>query len=584
MPDFDVRYGDSDKQPDWRRYDEPDKDDDEPLAKTPASVIEMLGFDPLEESEPKRASDAFRELVKALAKDKNGPSTLHKGMQFYHGLSVCIENKQGEQRFPGVNLPADYGFIKGIDGADGDSLDCYVGPSPESSNVYVVDQYDLGGKKFDEHKVMLGYHTQESALEDYKAGHNKSDVTFAALTPFTMPMFRKWMAMHNMTKPCARELRPVGDAEFKEEDHPRAKNGQFGSGGSSMPKGMEHVTKGSHKTVASFATALLGENKYSDANIAKAAQALFGGKTSTASIAWYKAQAKKKTPEGMAQAAAKQAGIKANNAFIAKATAHPMPAEQMNAALNKAEKAGYKTMYASGTKNDEKVFFRVSDVPEGLDSMEYVGKLLKKQGVIPNIVSKWDAKKPTPPNVQTIVMSEAEAVSYKADAYAKAYAKAEAEKSAPITETEELSKNMQQAIKHYTNGSYAALNANLRKGQPLDPEQATLAAELDAAIKKSKLAADTTLYRKMSHPEAFLGPNPKVGAVLIDNGFISTSKKSTLWSGDVKLTIKAKKGAAALDVQAMSLHRGEAEVMLPRGSMFKVLGIKGLELEVEYLG
>lgn len=94
---------------------------------------------------------------------------------------------------------SDYGFIEGV---DGDSLDVYVGPSPESSNVYVVDQYDLDGKHFDEHKCMLGYHTQESALEDYMARHNKSKTTFAAIAPFTMPFFRHWLATADLAKPC----------------------------------------------------------------------------------------------------------------------------------------------------------------------------------------------------------------------------------------------------------------------------------------------------------------------------------------------------------------------------------------------
>lgn len=150
------------------------------------------------------------------ATDEDGASSvthLAQQMMDYHALPVRIENKQGDKRGGMTpngrswqnNMPADYGFIVGVDGADGDSLDCYVGSSPESNNVYVVDQYTLGTtpKKFDEHKCMLGYHTEESALEDYRAGHHLSDQVFAAITPFTMPMFRKWMATADLTKPCS---------------------------------------------------------------------------------------------------------------------------------------------------------------------------------------------------------------------------------------------------------------------------------------------------------------------------------------------------------------------------------------------
>lgn len=149
-------------------------------------------------------------LSTSKATDADGASTLHKEMQMYHALPVRVETPAGQPREGKgwhVNMPAHYGFIEGINGADGDSLDAYIGNSPESNNVYVVDQYDLDGKKFDEHKCMLGYHTEDSAKEDYMLGHHKSSKTFASITPFTMPMFRRWMATHDMTKPCDSKVR-----------------------------------------------------------------------------------------------------------------------------------------------------------------------------------------------------------------------------------------------------------------------------------------------------------------------------------------------------------------------------------------
>lgn len=44
-----VHFGSVDRGPlDWRKYKDESLDDDEPLEKTPKSVIEILGFDPLE--------------------------------------------------------------------------------------------------------------------------------------------------------------------------------------------------------------------------------------------------------------------------------------------------------------------------------------------------------------------------------------------------------------------------------------------------------------------------------------------------------------------------------------------------------
>jgi hypothetical protein len=99
-------------------------------------------------------------------------------------------------------MPADYGFIDNVPAADGDNLDCYVGSEPESNDVYVIDQLKLDGKSWDEHKVILGCSTPETAEEIYRAGHHASDRTFGAMTRFSMPMFRRWMATHDMTQPC----------------------------------------------------------------------------------------------------------------------------------------------------------------------------------------------------------------------------------------------------------------------------------------------------------------------------------------------------------------------------------------------
>ncbi len=151
----------------------------------PAKVIK-------EENKVARAADAM-------------PSRTAEQMHLYHSLPVIIETpKDTMRRGDGwkTMMPADYGYIQGVTGADGAELDCYVCDCPESNNVYVVDQYQLDGKHFDEHKVVLGCHTQETALDTYMSGHHKSGRVFAAITPFTMPMFRQWMRTADLTKPC----------------------------------------------------------------------------------------------------------------------------------------------------------------------------------------------------------------------------------------------------------------------------------------------------------------------------------------------------------------------------------------------
>lgn len=124
----------------------------------------------------------------------------------FQGLQIAIETPQGTRRNgPGwqVEMPADYGFIDGVMGADGDELDCYVGPSRDSSQVFVVDQLSLDGKSFDEHKVMLGFGNQREAENAYRAGHHRSAEVFSAITPMTMREFKAWMRSGDLTEPAA---------------------------------------------------------------------------------------------------------------------------------------------------------------------------------------------------------------------------------------------------------------------------------------------------------------------------------------------------------------------------------------------
>ena len=97
-----------------------------------------------------------------------------------HGLDISVENRKGSTRSGrdgggkrwSVVMPADYGYIKRTEGADGDHVDCYVGPDRSSTHAFIVNQRDARTKKFDEHKVMLGYRSEAEALRDYVRAFN----------------------------------------------------------------------------------------------------------------------------------------------------------------------------------------------------------------------------------------------------------------------------------------------------------------------------------------------------------------------------------------------------------------------------
>ena len=67
-----------------------------------------------------------------------------KGHVRLHGMDISIENPHGSERSGvgkdgkpwSVTMPASYGYVRRTEGADGDQVDVYVGPEPESDQVF----------------------------------------------------------------------------------------------------------------------------------------------------------------------------------------------------------------------------------------------------------------------------------------------------------------------------------------------------------------------------------------------------------------------------------------------------------------
>lgn len=188
-------------------------------ASSPQKVLREVGKEKKQE-EPKTPAineDGIKAIAKAdkpalfrgQAADGDGPSDTAYDV---HGLTCVIETPKGfsrhgkdEQGRPWKQvMPAHYGYIAGRQGADGDSLDCYVGDSPGSEWVYCIDQAVLGNrKKFDEHKVMLGFASQGDALRAYRAGHHRAADVYLDFTPMRVSDFKEWLTTANVKKPCS---------------------------------------------------------------------------------------------------------------------------------------------------------------------------------------------------------------------------------------------------------------------------------------------------------------------------------------------------------------------------------------------
>jgi hypothetical protein len=138
-----------------------------------------------------------------------------KGHVRLHGLPISIENPKGSYR-SGVGadgkrwrsrLPAHYGYIKRTEGADGDHVDCFIGPHHKSPLVYIVDQRDPKSQDFDEHKVMLGFGSRKQAWAAYEAAFSDGSGKrrMGHMTELTVSQFKDWLRDGNTKTPYKRQ-------------------------------------------------------------------------------------------------------------------------------------------------------------------------------------------------------------------------------------------------------------------------------------------------------------------------------------------------------------------------------------------
>ncbi|PTT94163.1 hypothetical protein DBR45_51415, partial [Pseudomonas sp. HMWF031] len=98
--------------------------------------------------------------------------------------------------------------IKGTNGADGDSIDVFIGDKPESQKVFVVDQIDPKTGEFDEVKVMMGFDDAEAAKSGYLSNYDKNWKGLGEITEASVEDFKAWTKRPRKSKqPFAQELK-----------------------------------------------------------------------------------------------------------------------------------------------------------------------------------------------------------------------------------------------------------------------------------------------------------------------------------------------------------------------------------------
>ncbi|MFO0940086.1 MAG: LPD1 domain-containing protein [Pirellulales bacterium] len=123
----------------------------------------------------------------------------------FQGLSITIETPKGQARKTGwPKMPCDYGYIRGTVGNDGDHVDVFVGPNRSSGLVVVIDQINAD-RKFDEHKVLLGFNNQTEAIACYRKAYTPGWYVGPATT-MTISQFKCWLAKGSQKRQVSKQV------------------------------------------------------------------------------------------------------------------------------------------------------------------------------------------------------------------------------------------------------------------------------------------------------------------------------------------------------------------------------------------
>lgn len=135
-----------------------------------------------------------------------------KGTVRLHGLRITIETPMFQSRRGkedgkpwSITCMAHYGYVNGTKGADGDAVDVFVGPAPESLRVYVINQKGKAGT-FDEHKVMLGFIDQDQACTAYMNSYEKGWTGLGSVAACTIKQFKYWLKHGDLSRPLSPDL------------------------------------------------------------------------------------------------------------------------------------------------------------------------------------------------------------------------------------------------------------------------------------------------------------------------------------------------------------------------------------------
>lgn len=164
----------------------------------------------------KRIREGTKSVEAPKSKEQAEAGNYKKGHFSWKGLKIAVENPVGSIRKGHDSkgkawrrtMRHDYGYIKRTESeADGDHIDVFFGPDPDSEIVFVVDQCRPAkeGRPFDEHKVMCGFKSKNLAKEAYLSNYATGWKGMMDITPLTLDQFKWWIKEGDTGTPLSQQ-------------------------------------------------------------------------------------------------------------------------------------------------------------------------------------------------------------------------------------------------------------------------------------------------------------------------------------------------------------------------------------------
>ncbi len=181
---------------------------------TEEDIIEKLKEEPKDVAEKidQQANEAATSPKNTIAEpteEQKKAGNYKKGKVSVYGMEISVENPKGSLRKGkdadgkewSTKMKDHYGYIKRTEGYDGDQVDVFINPNagkgkktfPQNLPVFVIEQVDPKTGKFDEHKVMIGYKTEESAKKAYLRNYEKGWKGLSKITKMKKKEFQDWV-------------------------------------------------------------------------------------------------------------------------------------------------------------------------------------------------------------------------------------------------------------------------------------------------------------------------------------------------------------------------------------------------------